>query len=114
MYCSKCGTHISDAVDKCSACGQTPAATEPRIHNYAIVSLVLGIVSVSVPVVAPVGLVFGIIALVQINRSGGKLQGRGLAIAGVIVSSVMVAVGLVALALFVPLVRLIQELAANG
>lgn len=61
-----------------------PTAPPPpaRTNGLAVAALVLGILF------APLGIVFGIVALVQINRKGEK--GRGLAIAGVAVGSVSV------------------------
>lgn len=111
MYCPKCGTELPDGTNQCSACGQTLGQAETRMNAYAIVSLVLGIVSVGLSFVAPVGLVFGIVALVQINRSEGRQGGKGLAIAGIIVSSIMTLFSLLALALFIPLIQTIQQLA---
>jgi hypothetical protein len=49
----------------------------------AVASLVLSILGI-----APLGLIFGIIALKKIKHSNGSLSGRGLALAGVIISSV--------------------------
>jgi hypothetical protein len=40
------------------------------------------------------GLIFSIVALNQISRSMGQLRGRGLAIAGIIISIVTMAVGI--------------------
>jgi hypothetical protein len=55
----------------------------------AITSLVLGILGVfTCGLTALFGLIFGIIALVKVKNSGGKLSGNGLALAGVIVSAV--------------------------
>jgi prepilin-type processing-associated H-X9-DG protein len=55
-----------------------------------VASLVLGILGVLIlPAVA--GLVCGVVAIIQINRSSGALRGRGIAIAGTIVSGLMLA-----------------------
>lgn len=62
----------------------------PRTSGLAVTSLVLGILGfLIVPAVA--GLVCGIVAWIQINRSAGALKGRGLAIAGTVLSGVMLA-----------------------
>ena len=66
-------------------------ATPPGTNAFAIVSLVLSICSGPL-----LGLIFGIIALVQTKRSGQK--GRGLAIAGVTISSIWFLVGAVFIA----------------
>jgi hypothetical protein len=64
----------------------TPA--EAKTSGMAITSLVLGILGIC-GITAVVGLILGIIALVKINRSGGRLSGNGLAIAGICVSGFM-------------------------
>ena len=62
-------------------------------QNLAITSFILGLVSMSIGLccwlgvlTAPVGLVLGIVALVQIKNEPHKIGGKGLAIAGVILS----------------------------
>jgi prepilin-type processing-associated H-X9-DG protein len=62
---------------------------EAKTSGMAITSLVLGILGVfTCGVTALVGLVLGIVSLVRINRSGGRLSGKGLAIAGICSSGV--------------------------
>ena len=71
------------------------APVEPRrTSGKAIASLILGIFGVPFAVV---GLILGIAALKEIDRSGGTLEGRGLAIAGIIVSLVTIVISLIAL-----------------
>src|ERR1035441_3088904 len=66
-----------------------PAAlVEVKTSGMAIASLVLGILGLC-GITALVGLVLGIVSLVKINRSGGRLSGQGLAIAGICVSGFM-------------------------
>ncbi len=64
----------------------TPA--EAKTSGMAIASLVLGILGVC-GITALAGLILGIISLVKINRSGGRLSGQGLAIGGICVSGFM-------------------------
>jgi prepilin-type processing-associated H-X9-DG protein len=59
-----------------------------KTSGMAIASLVLGVIGFC-GVTALVGLILGIISLVKINRSGGRLSGQGLAIAGISVSGFM-------------------------
>ena len=61
---------------------------EVKTSSMAITSLVLGILGLC-GITALVGLVLGIVSLVKINRSGGRLSGQGLAIAGICVSGFM-------------------------
>ena len=71
-----------------AAAPSSPPATPPKTSGMAITSLVLGILGLfTCGVTSLVGLVLGIIALVKVNRSGGRLTGSGLAIAGICVSA---------------------------
>lgn len=63
-----------------------------KTSAMAIWSLVLAILGCT----APIGLILGTVALSKIKRSEGRLGGRGLALAGVIVSSCLLAVALLA------------------
>lgn len=67
---------------------QTPAYTAPvndKWNPLAIIAFVLGLFGGSL------GWIFGIIALRQIKRNGGK--GKGLAIAGIVLLFVWIAIG---------------------
>src|SRR5271165_4636987 len=71
-------------------------ANPPPTSGLAIASLVCGVAGVLICVSAPVGLVLGIIARNRIKQSAGRLSGSGLALAGIITSSVTAAVFLMA------------------
>jgi hypothetical protein len=71
-----------------------PLQSPARTSRLAVASLVLGILGCT----SIVGLVLGIVGLVKINNSQGRLRGRGLAIAGICVSAFMVFVGIPAVA----------------
>lgn len=64
------------------------AAAPPKTSGMAIASLVLGVLGFC-GVTAVVGLILGIVALLKINRSQGRLTGNGFAIAGICVSGFM-------------------------
>jgi prepilin-type processing-associated H-X9-DG protein len=64
------------------------APAEVKTSGMAVASLVLGILGLC-GITALAGLILGIISLGKINRSGGKLSGQGLAIAGICVSGFM-------------------------
>ncbi len=66
---------------------------ETRTSGMAVTSVVLGVLGLC-GVTALVGLVLGIVSLVRINRSGGRLSGHGLAIAGICVSAFMLFVSI--------------------
>jgi len=65
-----------------------PLGSERKTSGMAIASLILGVLGFC-GITAVIGLILGIVAMVRINRSGGRLSGNGLAIAGVCVSGVM-------------------------
>lgn len=93
MYCPKCGTQNPDAAQICSSCsGVLPASTAQapiaavKTSRLAIASLVLGILSfVTCLVTALPAIILGIVGLVKIAKSAGRLKGNGLAIAGIAV-----------------------------
>ena len=58
-----------------------PPPAQAGTNGFAIASLVLGLIAAF-----PLGIIFGIVALAQIKRSGQ--QGKGLAIAGIVLSVV--------------------------
>jgi hypothetical protein len=68
--------------------GSAVVPSEPvRTSGLAVASLVLGITGLcTLGAGAIVGLILGIVGLVKISDSGGKLKGKGLAIAGIVVS----------------------------
>ena len=78
--------------------GAPPVVTGPvRTSGLATASLVLGVAG-CLGITAVIGLVLGIVALLKIEKSQGRLGGRGLAIAGICVSAVMLVFGLPMLA----------------
>ena len=69
------------------------APDNSKMSVMAVISLVLGILGIfSCGVTALVGLVLGIVALLQIKNSDGRLTGRGIAIAGIITSAIFMLV----------------------
>jgi apolipoprotein N-acyltransferase len=88
---------------------QTPEDYRPRgpaarTNGLAIAALVLGVVgafTASFVLPSILALVFGLVSLSQIKRSAGTQGGQGLAIAGIVLGAVGVALGLIWLLLFV-------------
>lgn len=66
----------------------TEAIPRAKTSKTAIVCLVLGIVSLLLSVVAVPGIFCGIIALMEIKRTGGQLKGKGLAVIGIVLSAI--------------------------
>ena len=93
MYCSECGKENPDDAQFCSSCSSvltsTPTEAPPLVvktSGMAIAALVLGILSIfTFGLTALPALVFGIISLVIIEKSGGRITGRGFAIVGIVV-----------------------------
>jgi len=92
MYCSKCGKENPDNAQLCHSCNSvltiTPTqgpAVRVKTSGMAIAALVLGILSFfSLGITALPALIFGIISLVIIEKSGGRITGRGFAITGIV------------------------------
>jgi predicted acyltransferase len=73
-----------------------------KTNGLAIASLVLGCVGfVFCFIPSILAIVFGYIAKSQIDQSGGTQQGRGLAIAGIVLGWVFLGIALVLSVLFV-------------
>lgn len=102
MVCSRCGQAVTEGAAACPACGQvtafanagsaalppqTPIGTEvpvaaQKTSGMAIASLIFGILFLfPLNILA---IVFGHISLSQIKKSAGRLGGRGIAIAGLV------------------------------
>ena len=100
MYCTKCGTENPDDAQLCHSCSSvltsTPAqapALGVKTSGMAIAALVLGILSFfSFGITAIPALILGIISLIKIEKSGGRITGRGFAIGGIVVPVVAVPV----------------------
>jgi len=92
MYCSECGKENPDNAQLCHYCNSVLTSTpteKPAVvvktSGLAIAALVLGILSFfTFGLTALPALVFGIISLVIIEKSGGRITGRGFAITGIV------------------------------
>ncbi|MFH1370800.1 MAG: DUF4190 domain-containing protein [Planctomycetota bacterium] len=93
MFCPKCGTENPEGAKVCRSCGSllpitvsTTAMPVAKTSALAITSMVLGILSFcTFLLTAPLAFILGIISLVKIARSNGRLKGTGFAIAGIVV-----------------------------
>ncbi|MCP4612001.1 MAG: DUF4190 domain-containing protein [Planctomycetes bacterium] len=92
MNCSKCGKENPDDARFCNSCGAAFVSTPTqgpgvivRTSGMAIAAMVLGILSFfTFGITALPALIFGIISLVIIEKSGGRITGRGFAITGIV------------------------------
>lgn len=80
--------------------GPPDAPAQSGTNGFAVASLVLGIVWI-MGVGSILALVFGYVAKGQIDTSGGRQTGRGMAIAGIVLGWIGVALLLVMIALMV-------------
>lgn len=82
--------------------GFSPYPAPPKNNGLAIASLVCSIAGLCCCGIGGVlGVIFGFVARGQIKRSGGAQQGSGLALAGIIIGFVCIAIGAALLLLFV-------------
>ncbi|MHC4705035.1 MAG: DUF4190 domain-containing protein, partial [Planctomycetota bacterium] len=90
MQCPKCGNENPENVWICGSCRHVLRENVPirsRTSKLAIISLLLGILSLPLFVLAGIpGIITGIISIVRIGRSGGMLRGKRIAMAGVLIS----------------------------
>lgn len=92
MYCPKCRAENPDNAPVCSACGAQlspppvpPAGIVPRTSNLAVAAFALGIAGVfTFGLTALPAVVLGIVAIILIERSGGRLTGRNFAVLGIV------------------------------
>ena len=111
MFCSRCGQAMPEGATLCANCGrQTAIANAPltglssqpsagapgslapqKTSGMAIASLIFGILFIFFPLSIP-AIVFGHIALSQIKKSAGRLGGKGIAIAGLVLGYFGIAV----------------------
>ncbi len=61
-----------------------PGYAAPTTNGMAIAAIICGFLA------GPLGLIFGLISLNQINKSGGTQTGKGLAITGVVLGGLSV------------------------
>ncbi len=75
----------------------TPYPNAPTTNGLAVASLVCSLGGLLCGVGAIVGVVLGFVARSQIKASGGRQQGDGMALAGIIIGSVLIVAGIVLL-----------------
>ena len=89
MYCKNCGKEIEDKAVICVYCGVRTGNDSASVSSniMAIIGLICSFV------LAPLGLVFGILGLRFANRNGGC--GKGMSIAAIIISATLCAIFLI-------------------
>jgi Domain of unknown function (DUF4190) len=79
----------------------SPSAQRPRTSGLAVASLVTGLFVWCFLIPGIVAIVLGFLAIEQINDGGGRVKGRGMAITGIVLGYVGVAVVALLVALWV-------------
>lgn len=119
MFCPQCGTANPDAAQYCAKCGTSflashavsaapasgPALTPPAdvpTSGKAIGSLICGIFTLFFPA-AITAIILGHLSLSDIRKSAGRLGGRGIAIAGLVLGYAGIAL--------IPLILIIAAIA---
>lgn len=78
--------------------GTSPAVpVQTGTSGMAIAALVCGILALCTGFTAIGGIIFGHLALNEINRSGGMVQGRGMALTGLIIGYAFVGIFVIAI-----------------
>ena len=98
MYCPKCGAENPEGVQLCRSCSWVLTSTstvaispDAKTSGLAITALVLMILSFFTFFLTAIpAIISGIVALVKIEKNGGRLKGRGLAIAGIATPAALV------------------------
>ena len=116
MYCPKCGAENAEGSQLCSACSWvlTSRSTGPlpdaKTSGLAITSLVLGILSIFCSIFTAIpAIIFGIVALVKIGKSSGRLKGSGLAIGGIATPVATLPIMAILLAILIPAMGQVRE-----
>ena len=124
-FCSQCGAGFDDAARFCSACGadtliqRTTAGVPPATQlpgmvvgqaltsGKAIASLILGICSFLFSILTGIpAIIFGHLAKSDIRKSGGRIQGDGMALAGLILGYISI--------VFIPVILIIAAIAQSA
>jgi len=119
MYCPKCGTENPDDAKVCRSCSwvltgisTTTAAQAAKTSGLAIASLVLAVLSPFTCMMSAIpAIILGIVALVKINKSQGRLKGNGLAIAGLAVPFVVLPIIGILMGILMPALARVRQVA---
>jgi hypothetical protein len=79
------------------------APPAPRLGTWALVSMICGAVSIASfqSILAILAIVFGFIGLNEVKKSRGMVEGRAMAIAGIVTGFISLGITLVVIALYI-------------
>jgi hypothetical protein len=92
----------------------SPVAVIPKNSTLAIVSFIMGLLCLTCifwPLLGLPAIICGIIALVKISGSGGRLKGTGFAVTGIVIPAVMIVIMPMALAILMPALNRTKNIA---
>jgi len=110
-FCPNCGTETQPGSFRCVRCGTDVSRLMPPLmpgegsnsSGLAIASLVLGLMGLcSYGIFGVPGIILGIVAISRINKSQGRLGGKGLAIGGIAAGAGSLLFSLMLLAVLIP------------
>lgn len=115
MFCSKCGASIPDDATVCPQCGapvnkttprQTYTPPQPQVRESNTIAVVGLVLAFFMPLI---GFICSIIGLNKSKQIGG--EGRGVAIAGIVVSCLEMGAAILAIVVYVVLIVGVLETA---
>jgi hypothetical protein len=102
--CTNCRGNLADFVEICPHCGVAQPVAQaymaqpgwgvPQNSNKALASLICGVLFLFAPA-SIAAVILGHLALVDIKRSAGRLAGRGMALAGLVMGYIGVGIALI-------------------
>jgi len=92
------------------ALGYSGVPLEGQRKGWAIATLVIGIVSLCMPLLMPVAIVLGIVALVKSSNNPRVHGGKGLAIGGMVISAAAIPISAMLIAILLPSLGRAREL----
>ncbi len=119
MYCTKCGAQNPDTALVCSSCSAVLAPpTEqapvipPKTSSMAIAALVLAILSPFTCFLSAIpAIILGIVSLVKISQSKGRLKGTGMAVTGIALPVVLLPFVMLLMGILFPALANTRQLA---
>ena len=116
--CPACGASVKPEARFCDSCGTEIAKgavpLQKKASGFATASLILGILGFCTTITSIPGLILGIVGLQRIKRSGGMLTGQGVAIAGIVVSAVVLVLLPIQAAMLLPALSRAREQARRA
>ncbi len=94
MFCKNCGKEINDRAAFCAYCGVPTSHDESSQQTEAtnVLAIIGFIFSFFIPIVGIVCSIIGYNETIKHNESG-----RGLALAGIVISAIFMAIGVIAI-----------------